>query len=99
MASGIAPIRLSSLVINRRGPRGNALFGDPEKIVGRLDRFLRDYGIGMGARSHTDTVTLDELTVDKRTGNNRQLNEIFTKAKQQRIDVMLIVICLSRNIS
>lgn len=84
--------RWQVVVVNRQGPRGNALRGDRDKLVNDFDKFLRAYGIGMGERGTTQEITLDQLTVAHRETNDRQIKALFQKAEDKRVDIMLVII-------
>ncbi|CAK3879278.1 RNA interference gene silencing (Qde2) [Lecanosticta acicola] len=82
--------RWQVLVINRQGR--NALQAPPEPLIGNFEGFLKNYGISMGQRGPTQTLNLDALTVPNRASNDRQLNATFAKAKENRVDIFLVII-------
>ncbi|KAK3675877.1 hypothetical protein LTR78_004069 [Recurvomyces mirabilis] len=87
------------IVINRQGNRGSALNeragGDmlsPEPLFEELAKYLKAYGLTMGQRGPTQTITLDALTPDNRATNNRQLEKVFDNGVQHRCPLFFVVL-------
>ena len=88
-----------ALIINRQGPRGNALIdnpqGDmlgPEPLIQLLERELRSYGAAMGQRVPTQRIVLDALTVDNRNSNDRKVRDAYQKAEDQDVRMLFVVL-------
>lgn len=64
----------------------------PAGLFDRLDNVLKDYGLTMGGRVGAQTLSLDELTVNNRSFNNRKLEELFGRAQTANIRILLIVL-------
>ncbi|UJO17421.1 uncharacterized protein CLAFUR5_06458 [Fulvia fulva] len=84
--------RWQTLIISRKGPRGDALRGNPEQTIAKLGSFLQSYGLNMGDRGPTAQLLLESLTVQNREYNDRQLKQAFQKAETNRVDMLFIVI-------
>lgn len=84
--------RWQTLVINRQGPRGNALQSNPDQLITQFDAFLRNYGIDMGQRGPTQVLNLEQLILPNRASNDRQLGQTFARAKDNKVDVLLVIV-------
>ncbi|EME45593.1 hypothetical protein DOTSEDRAFT_71332 [Dothistroma septosporum NZE10] len=84
--------RWQTLIISRKGPKGDALKGNPDQLIGRLSSFLQNYGLDIGERGPTAQLLLDQLTVQNREYNDRQLKQAFQKAESNRVDMLFVVI-------
>lgn len=91
--------RWQVLVINRQGNGGNALNDNPQDgmlgevtLVNKLESFLTNYGINMGAREPTQRIRLDLLTIQNRTSNERQLKQAFASAEKKNVSMLLVIL-------
>jgi eukaryotic translation initiation factor 2C len=87
------------LVINRRGHRGNALNENPqgemkapEALFRLLEESLVSYGLTLGQRLRTQSILLENLTIDNRASNNRLVEQAFHKAKDANVRFLFVVL-------
>ena len=89
------------LIINLQGPRGNALNESPnpqsgilapEPLVKELEKYLKSYGITMGQRMETQSIMLDQLTLQNRNINNRKIEGAFLHADKRDVRMLFIVL-------
>ncbi|KAI7304111.1 Piwi-domain-containing protein, partial [Hortaea werneckii] len=86
------------LVVNHNGPKGSALNPQPrdglapEPLFSSLEGFLKKYGLQMAQRQNTQNLTLDPLSLQNRATNNRQLEQIFSRAESNGIYFLFVVI-------
>ncbi|TKA72673.1 hypothetical protein B0A55_06284 [Friedmanniomyces simplex] len=81
------------VVFNINGPRGRALtMDDPEPLFNELGKTLKNYGLQMGMRGPTQTISLEALTERNRATNDRAVEAVYRSAKQYGVSVLFIVL-------
>jgi len=85
-------VKWQVLIINGVNNRP-ALRGAPEELFGRFENDLRGtYGISMGERIGTQTISLETLNLANRPTNDSKLVKAFQNASSNRVNMMLIVL-------
>lgn len=87
------------LNLQGRGPRGNALFDNPqggmlapEALFNELGRTLTAYGLNMSQRAPTQTVSMEPLAIENRQSNDRRIREVYQKAEDQEVRFLFVVL-------
>ncbi|KAI7191262.1 Piwi-domain-containing protein [Hortaea werneckii] len=86
------------LIVNHNGQKGRALNPQPrdglapEALFSSLEGSLKKYGLQMAQRQNTQNITLDPLSLQNRATNNRQLEQIFSRAQSNGIHFLFVVI-------